>query len=52
VLVKRSEMAGRSQALPWWLGGGGVKTTEKMHWPVAANYGDKYTIYTSQTKNP
>jgi hypothetical protein len=25
---------GRSQTLPWWLGGGGIKTTEnKIHWP-------------------
>ncbi len=27
-------MTGRSQTQPWWLGGGGVKTTEnKIHWP-------------------
>jgi hypothetical protein len=27
-------MAGSSQSQPWWLGGGGVKTTEnKIHWP-------------------
>jgi hypothetical protein len=27
-------MSGRSQTLPLWLGGGGVKTTEnKIHWP-------------------
>jgi hypothetical protein len=29
VLDKSREMTGRSQTLPWWLGGGGVKTTEK-----------------------
>jgi hypothetical protein len=28
VLVKIREMTGRSQTLLWWLGGGGVKTTE------------------------
>jgi hypothetical protein len=36
VLVKSREMTGggKSQTLPWWLGGGGVKTTEnKIHWP-------------------
>jgi hypothetical protein len=34
VLVKTREMTGRSKTLPWWLGGGGVKTTEnKIHWP-------------------
>jgi hypothetical protein len=34
VLVKSTEMTGRSQTLPWWLGRGGVKTTEnKIHWP-------------------
>ncbi len=33
VLVKSREMTGRSQTLPWWLGGGRVKTTEtKIHW--------------------
>jgi hypothetical protein len=33
VLVKSREMIGRSQTLSWWLGGGGVKTTEnKIHW--------------------
>jgi hypothetical protein len=27
-------MTGRSQTLPWWLEGGGVKTTgNKKHWP-------------------
>jgi hypothetical protein len=27
-------MTGRSQTLPWWLGGGGVKATEnKINWP-------------------
>ncbi len=27
-------MTGRSQTLPWWRGGGGVKTSEnKIHWP-------------------
>jgi hypothetical protein len=34
VLVKSREMTGRTQTLPWWLGGGGVKTTDnKIHWP-------------------
>ncbi len=34
VLVKSREMTGRTQKLPWWLGGEGVKTTEnKIHWP-------------------
>ncbi len=34
VLVKTREMAGRSQTLPWWLGGGEEKTAEnKIHWP-------------------
>ncbi len=35
VLVTTSrEMTGRTQTLPWWLGGEGVKTTEnKIHWP-------------------
>jgi hypothetical protein len=34
VLVKRGEMTSRSQTLPWWLVGGGEKTTEnKIHWP-------------------
>ncbi len=28
VLVKSREVTGRSQILPWWLGGEGVKTTE------------------------
>ncbi len=33
-LVKSREMTGRSQTLPWWLGGEGIKTTEnKIHWP-------------------
>jgi hypothetical protein len=37
VLVKSREMTSRSQTLPWWLGGGGVKTTEnKIHWPGCA----------------
>ncbi len=30
VLVKSREMTGRTQTLPWWLGGAGVKTTEKV----------------------
>jgi hypothetical protein len=29
VLVKCREMTGWSQTLPWWMEGGGVKTTEK-----------------------
>jgi hypothetical protein len=29
VLVRCREMTDRSQTLPWWLEGGGVKTTEK-----------------------
>jgi hypothetical protein len=34
VLVKRREVTGRTQTLPWWLGGGRVKTTEnKIHFP-------------------
>ncbi len=34
VLVRTREMTGRSQTLPWWLGGGEVKTTEnKINWP-------------------
>ncbi len=38
VLVKSREMTGRSQTLPCWLGGEGVKTTEiKIHWPRCAN---------------
>ncbi len=33
VIVKSRVMTGRSQALPWWQGGEGVKTTEnKIHW--------------------
>jgi hypothetical protein len=33
-LVKNREKTGRSQTLPWWLQGGGVKTTaNKIHWP-------------------
>jgi hypothetical protein len=28
VLVRSIESTGRSQTLPWWLGEGGVKTTE------------------------
>jgi hypothetical protein len=28
VLVKSREITGRTQTLPWWLGEGGVKTTE------------------------
>ncbi len=28
VLVKSRKMTGRSQTLPWWLGRGGIKTTE------------------------
>ncbi len=33
VLVKNREMTGRSQRLPWWLRGEGVKTTEnKIRW--------------------
>jgi hypothetical protein len=33
-LVNSRELAGRSPTLPWWLEGGGVKTTEnKIHWP-------------------
>jgi hypothetical protein len=32
VLVKRREMTGRTQTLPWWLGREEVKTTEnKIH---------------------
>jgi hypothetical protein len=31
VVIKSREMAGRSQKLPWWLGGEGVKTTEKKY---------------------
>ena len=27
MLVKSREMIGRTQTLPWWLGGEGVKTT-------------------------
>ncbi len=35
VLTKSREMTGRTQALPWLLGGVGVKTTEnKIHWPL------------------
>jgi hypothetical protein len=31
--VKSREMTGRTQTLPWWLEGEGVKTTEnKIHW--------------------
>ncbi len=30
-LVKSREMTGRSQTLPWWLGGRGVKTTENKN---------------------
>jgi hypothetical protein len=27
-------MTGRSHTVPWWMEGGGVKTTEnKIHWP-------------------
>jgi hypothetical protein len=34
VLVKSRELTGRTQTLPWWLGGEGVKTTEnKIHGP-------------------
>ncbi len=34
VLVKSRKMTGRRQTQPWWLGKGGVKTTEnKIHWP-------------------
>ncbi len=33
-VLKSRETTGRSQTLPWWLGGEGVKTTEnKIHWP-------------------
>jgi hypothetical protein len=33
VLVESREMTHRSQTLPWWLEGGGIKTTEnKIHW--------------------
>jgi hypothetical protein len=28
VLFERRVMTGRKQTMPWWLGGGGVKTTE------------------------
>jgi hypothetical protein len=32
VLAKSRETTGRTQTLPWWLGGEGVKTTEnKIH---------------------
>jgi hypothetical protein len=31
VLVKNRELTGRSQTLPWWVEGGGVKTTEKQN---------------------
>jgi hypothetical protein len=31
VLVKSREMTGRNQTQPWWLEGGGVKTTEKKY---------------------
>ncbi len=35
VLVKSREMTGRTETLPLWLGGEGVKTTEnKIHCPV------------------
>ncbi len=34
VLEYSREMAGRTQTLPWWLGGEGVKTKKnKIHWP-------------------
>jgi hypothetical protein len=33
VLDKSREMTGRTQTLPWWLRGEGVKTTEKKHRP-------------------
>ncbi len=34
VLVTSREMTDRSQTLPYWLGGGVVKTTEnKINWP-------------------
>jgi hypothetical protein len=33
VLGRNREMTGRTQKLPWLLGGEGVKTTEnKIHW--------------------
>ncbi len=42
VLVKSREMTGRTQTLPWWLRGEGIKnrkTTEnKIHWPRSLWY--------------
>jgi hypothetical protein len=39
VLVMSREMTGRSQTLPWWLGEGGVKTTENKYiGPVEIQY--------------
>jgi hypothetical protein len=53
VLVKSSQMTGRSQRLPWWLGGGGVKMTEnKIRWPRCLLHSLKKNPNNSFFKDP